>query len=923
MEYYLSTLKNALAYVEPMLPPIFGPQAQPGEKQIGNLKNVTDMRRNFISPSYFEPMLDKFETEVDGLDDVEPPSATSPAVDEEDDEPEPGEPYGCDDDMQDLLIEFYQSLHKFWPVDCEVPHKLMLRLVPRRQYVGGDHKAKVLELDTLSSWHDQRWGRIVYHVRKRNPPLEQQASAKSKTKVRFAGDLVDTGDEASEPGPRKHSGPFNGSPSQLKLDRNDVLTLCRLIKKSGEEMKCLRVDLDSLECIAPLGERGISSKKLMKPLHHLLPPMRMTAEAIQPQQQTTQASHLTPEQKAEIGLVLACSLLQFSKGQWVSRGQNEPGPLARKAEGGWLSRDWNNAEHGICFLPGYKKIDTSAPYLPVIFDPASNTAQQEQEQGEQSGFVCHPPSLLALAITLVQLQNKDVINELDLIWEDLLEEMEDDNTPNTDRYTRARILEWNALDYLLEQNTFQTWVDEKCKMAIEACLKGEFVRSLEEQDEVTAKKLFYAKVVKPLAEHYHRTLQKPSAIPDPGVQKGPGHNQPLNQSTTEDSRDDLDGEEGDDILPQRAAFMTGQAANPRKWLDNLKQLSTVINGMQAKCTSKTISRPAPIRVAILDTGLDLKRKFFQARARRARIKEIADFVRDPGGTFISKPSIDPEATGIDTFGHGSLMAQFLMEAAPLADIYIARVAADTDSLASSKKTIVQAIEWATRTHKVDVISMSFGFPETDKAIANIITSVQPQGGDPVVFLASAGNSSYEREKFPAYQHDVLSIRATDCDGTFLTKKPPQDCERPGLVFGAYGHNIPERISSEYDDNICQPGSSIATAIAAAIAAIMLAYVESLPFTLASEMQDEIIKQELGRLREELQDLEKLRTVEGMSLLFNRMAPDKASRSKERWVCPVWFFGEDRTHHVARKEALLEVARSVRSPAPPSRQSLPG
>jgi len=693
-------------------------------------------------------------------------------------------------------------------------------------------------------------------------------------------------------------------------------------------MKCLRVDLDSLEYIAPLGERGISSKKLMKPLRHLLPPMRMTAEAIQPQQQTPQPSHLAPEQKAEIGLVLACTLLQFSKGHWVSRGQNGPGPLC-KVEGGWLSRDWNHAEHGICFLPGYKKIDTSAPYLPVIFDPASNTAQQEQEQVEQSGFDYHPPSLLALAITLVQLQNSDVVEELDLIWETLVKEMEDDNTPTTDRYTRARVLEWNALNMLLEEEAFQTWVDEKCKMAIEACLKGEFVRSLEEQDEVTAKKLFYAKVVKPLAEHHHQTLQNPSAIPGPGVKKGPGHNQPLRQSTTEDSRDDLDGDEADDILPQPAAFMTGQAANPRKWLDNLKQLSTVINGMQAKYTSKTISRPAPIRIAILDTGLDLKRKFFQARARRARIKEIADFVRDPGGTFISKPSIDPAATGIDTFGHGSLMAQFLMEAAPLADIYIARVAADTDSLASSKKTIAQAIEWATRTHKVDVISMSFGFPETYKAIANIITSVQPQGGDPVVFLASAGNSSYEREKFPAYQHDVLSIRATDCDGTFLTKKPPQDYERPGLVFGAYGDDIPERISSEYGDKICQPGSSIATAIAAAIAAIMLAYVESLPFALAfggkssAGMKDEAIEQELGRLREELQDLEKLRTVEGMSLLFNRMAPDKGSHPKERWVCPVWFLGEDRINPVARKEALLEVARSVRSPAPPSRQSLPG
>lgn len=165
MDYYLGALRSALAYVEPLLPPVFGPGAQPRGKQIGNLKSVASKRRNIISPDYIWQILDKFETEMDGLDDVEAPSATSPAVGEEEDEQEPGGPYECDDDIQDLLIELYQSLHKLWPVDCEVAHKLMLRLVPRRQYVGGNHKARVLELDTLSSWHDQRWGRIVYHVR--------------------------------------------------------------------------------------------------------------------------------------------------------------------------------------------------------------------------------------------------------------------------------------------------------------------------------------------------------------------------------------------------------------------------------------------------------------------------------------------------------------------------------------------------------------------------------------------------------------------------------------------------------------------------------------------------------------------------------------------------------------------------------------
>jgi len=156
---YILEFKNALAYMEGILPPLFGPKAQ----QIVNLESVTTTRRDLISPHYAVQAVNQFlasSPDLDTSDHVEAhPLPTAPVV--EDDEPDSGESYDCDGDIQEALREFHQKIHKLWPVDCQVPHKLMLKLVPRRQY----RETKELELDTLSSWHDQRWGRIVYVMR--------------------------------------------------------------------------------------------------------------------------------------------------------------------------------------------------------------------------------------------------------------------------------------------------------------------------------------------------------------------------------------------------------------------------------------------------------------------------------------------------------------------------------------------------------------------------------------------------------------------------------------------------------------------------------------------------------------------------------------------------------------------------------------
>jgi len=209
--------------------------------------------------------------------------------------------------------------------------------------------------------------------------------------------------------------------------------------------------------------------------------------------------------------------------------------------------------------------------------------------------------------------------------------------------------------------------------------------------------------------------------------------------------------------------------------------------------------------------------------------------------------------------------------------------------------------------------MSFGLEESDELIAEAIEHTHLKRKNSVIFVASAGNSSQEREKFPACHASVISIRATNARGEFLTSNPPLR-GTPGHAFGTYGDDIPPRILSDYDNFIGQPGSSVATAIAAAIAAVMLAYIDTLPLIGLDSAEPKRMKKEIETRESQLISLQKFRTTEGMMHLFERMAPEK-EHPKKRWVCPEWFWRERSTDE-ERERALLEVASDVRIAAPP-------
>lgn len=136
--------------------------------------------------------------------------------------------------------------------------------------------------------------------------------------------------------------------------------------------------------------------------------------------------------------------------------------------------------------------------------------------------------------------------------------------------------------------------------------------------------------------------------------------------------------------------------------------------------------------------------------------------------------------------------------------------------------MLQAIEWAQSQCKADIISMSFGYITDHKPISQAIHDAIKD--KPILFFAAAANlGANERELFPARHECVISIRGTNGNGQFQDFNPPRN-SREGKVFGTLGLEVPSVALNNISEAAFMTGTSVATAIAAGIAGMLLEYI---------------------------------------------------------------------------------------------------
>ena len=150
-----------------------------------------------------------------------------------------------------------------------------------------------------------------------------------------------------------------------------------------------------------------------------------------------------------------------------------------------------------------------------------------------------------------------------------------------------------------------------------------------------------------------------------------------------------------------------------------------------------------VRVAVIDTGIDLTHPLFAGR------------LAYPFFDFVDQDDDPSEAIGGAGFGHGTFVAGLIVLTAPRATIMPLR-AFDRDGIGSSFN-IAKAIRYAAD-HGAHIINMSFGLDEEDDLIEDALEYAY----ETVYMVAAAGNDNRETLHFPAKKKSkTLSVTSTD------------------------------------------------------------------------------------------------------------------------------------------------------------------
>ncbi|KAL3957395.1 hypothetical protein ACCO45_007973 [Purpureocillium lilacinum] len=284
----------------------------------------------------------------------------------------------------------------------------------------------------------------------------------------------------------------------------------------------------------------------------------------------------------------------------------------------------------------------------------------------------------------------------------------------------------------------------------------------------------------------------------------------------------------------------------------------------------------PVKIAILDTGIDLKHDDFAKPARRRskigqraarqlpetpqreRIKAWRNFVGEPGKKRTSLTSRATERISLD-LSSASLRARSctLQGRAQARSIY--RLKTTTRSRLPNG-----AIRWAME-QGVDIINLSLGFPrESSYDLTRALEEADHRGI--AVFAAAANHGNRDAIAWPARDRDLAVCVTSGDEFNNLSRFAPG----PGRdlpVFITHG----EDVASHWPTGLGQgpgfrkmSGTSVATPIAVGMAAMVLAFLNRTNAWTPSQK-----RQWLDRSKER-----RLRSTRGMGRLLEHMCRDR-------------------------------------------------
>ncbi|KAG4438864.1 hypothetical protein IFR05_005653 [Cadophora sp. M221] len=574
--------------------------------------------------------------------------------------------------------------------------------------------------------------------------------------------------------------------------------------------------------------------------------------------------------KLILQVILANSLLHLYRGPWLLK---------------------NLDKTRICFYkPRSQDIpDLTRPYLACRTDLSEELGNEEDVR-----FRIHPyPGILALGILLLQIElgrpieeerpedspNRGGVLHIDAdrpVAMEMLDECRDDSSVDFVQAIEACLDDKTFTDAFgqdasFDDPVFRQQIFELIVKPLETALLKIFGISVEKLDQLIA-------VVPRVARHQRRPAQ--SILPHVSVQsKLPRLVEGLKSISLGTAAVHINQEPHVCLYDdgQNGTISTQVASQVDKWFDILHQrvvqpLKEIdVSRGTAIPSCKVFKRSGRIRVAVLDTGLDLPEEAEWAYEDRIGGQRSWLSENERLGQILQKDQGDYD-------GHGTHATSLLLQVAPDVEIFVAQVFKDhkeTSGKTMSKvihQRIADAIRYAVEEWKVDIISMSFGFEHSVDVIDEAIRLAD--SNNVIMFAAASNQGGNSNIAWPARLPQVICIYATDSYGNRCDFTPTEATR--GDNFAVLGQAVkscwPPHLGQ--GGEVRKSGTSTATPIAAGIAAIVLDFFKS-----ALPRWDRHLSEEDVRI------FRKLMSSAGMSTVFRQM---KRTRAGYDYIVP-WDF----------------------------------
>ncbi|AWN24298.1 peptidase S8 [Deinococcus irradiatisoli] len=223
------------------------------------------------------------------------------------------------------------------------------------------------------------------------------------------------------------------------------------------------------------------------------------------------------------------------------------------------------------------------------------------------------------------------------------------------------------------------------------------------------------------------------------------------------------------------SWATGTTSAATTFTDNVP-IWNAINLSQAQTLVPELGKG--VKVAVIDTGIDLSHPAFQGKLDLAGAMDYLDGDSSP-------QEVNSATTGYsDGYGHGTAVADIVLQVAPNATILPIRVL--DPSGGGDTATIASAISYAVSAG-AKVINLSLGSSSDSSAVNSAIQNAVKQN---VVVVAAAGNTGNTSVLYPAVNADtttsqglgsvgVGSINASYLKSSFSAYGSSLELEAPG------------------------------------------------------------------------------------------------------------------------------------------------